>query len=578
MKAIHNFGKNCFDCPFVVLYPKDTEKWKQFTTIPLWCPWCIELFCIPKILKNESNSQRIGYIRDLATSCFVSQRYWKMKAIHNITNWVWRRVGVVLYPKDTEKWKQFTTRFRKWTKGKRLFCIPKILKNESNSQPSIRLLIRSLRCFVSQRYWKMKAIHNISSAICFAAFVVLYPKDTEKWKQFTTISCIKWKYQRLFCIPKILKNESNSQHSNRNSERPERCFVSQRYWKMKAIHNGIDGGTTTENVVLYPKDTEKWKQFTTRETNWSNVFLLFCIPKILKNESNSQQRSPTGAMCFCCFVSQRYWKMKAIHNVCNHSPSILIVVLYPKDTEKWKQFTTLFIFTTLFPTLFCIPKILKNESNSQRSLMSSMQSQSCFVSQRYWKMKAIHNHLQTRRFKRIVVLYPKDTEKWKQFTTKNTKHDKVGKLFCIPKILKNESNSQLFHSLATLGLGCFVSQRYWKMKAIHNTNKFIILCHYVVLYPKDTEKWKQFTTGFGGYLGFGLLFCIPKILKNESNSQPCVSSSKIVSSCFVSQRYWKMKAIHNYREHETARTFVVLYPKDTEKWKQFTTYNLARHQ
>ena len=42
------------------------------------------------------------------------------------------------------------------------------------------------------------------------------------------------------------------------------------------------------------------------------------------------------------------------------------------------------------------------------------------------------------------------------------------KLLCIPKILKNESNSQLFEIAQSHKLGCCVSQRYLKMKAIHN--------------------------------------------------------------------------------------------------------------
>ena len=93
-----------------------------------------------------------------------------------------------------------------------------------------------------------------------------------------------------------------------------------------------------------------------------------------------------------------------------------------------------------------------------------------------------------------VVLYPKDTEKWKQFTTTGVKLKVFGKLFCIPKILKNESNSQL-HAIVTYnGIRCFVSQRYWKMKAIHNSIEKATQPPKVVLYPKDTEKWKQFTT------------------------------------------------------------------------------------
>ena len=69
-----------------------------------------------------------------------------------------------------------------------LFCIPKILKNESNSQHELGFIDKDDSCFVSQRYWKMKAIHN--NGVCIEDFinVVLYPKDTEKWKQFTTTS------------------------------------------------------------------------------------------------------------------------------------------------------------------------------------------------------------------------------------------------------------------------------------------------------------------------------------------------------------------------------------------------------
>ena len=68
---------------------------------------------------------------------------------------------------------------------------------------------------------------------------------------------------------------------------------------------------------------------------------LFCIPKILKNESNSQHRNCSEIFGCSCFVSQRYWKMKAIHNGKTFSAKNIVVVLYPKDTEKWKQFTTI---------------------------------------------------------------------------------------------------------------------------------------------------------------------------------------------------------------------------------------------
>ena len=144
---------------------------------------------------------------------------------------------------------------------------------------------------------------------------------------------------------------------------------------------------------------------------------MFCIPKILKNESNSQLKTLEGILADSCFVSQRYWKMKAIHNNAVYNKRREVVVLYPKDTEKWKQFTTNSWICFCFKLLFCIPKILKNESNSQHLSEISFLLQSCFVSQRYWKMKAIHNIGHSCFYPINVVLYPKDTEKWKQFTT-----------------------------------------------------------------------------------------------------------------------------------------------------------------
>ena len=144
----------------------------------------------------------------------------------------------------------------------------------------------------------------------------------------------------MFCIPKILKNESNSQRNCKSNTKKRR---------------------------------------------------LFCIPKILKNESNSQPPSIPALSTNCCFVSQRYWKMKAIHNVSALDFQFDEVVLYPKDTEKWKQFTTFGEWIYFFVLLFCIPKILKNESNSQHIFFSLKFNKCCFVSQRYWKMKAIHN-------------------------------------------------------------------------------------------------------------------------------------------------------------------------------------------
>ena len=108
------------------------------------------LCCIPKILKNESNSQLCWYVYRITKSCVVSQRYSKMKAIHNLQMFVPCDKNVVLYPKDTQKWKQFTTRLLFLLFLLVLCCIPKILKNESNSQHPQRINIVTLPTKSSQ--------------------------------------------------------------------------------------------------------------------------------------------------------------------------------------------------------------------------------------------------------------------------------------------------------------------------------------------------------------------------------------------------------------------------------------------
>jgi|GEM_PF-1098609 len=61
---------------------------------------------------------------------------------------------------------------------------------------------------------------------------------------------------------------------------------------------------------------------------------LCCISKILKNESNSQLRLPIFNNAISCVVSQRYSKMKAIHNIDTLWNEGIDVVLYLKDTQK----------------------------------------------------------------------------------------------------------------------------------------------------------------------------------------------------------------------------------------------------
>ena len=322
---------------------------------------------------------------------------------------------------------------------------------------------------------------------------MLYLKDTQKWKQFTTSEQEQLKSDQLCYISKILKNESNSQRSWWRKRRGRSCVISQRYSKMKAIHNTWGRPPTSYSVVLYLKDTQKWKQFTTTSKVGRTLTELCYISKILKNESNSQLFKYKLKQVASCVISQRYSKMKAIHNRMQPMLSPIMVVLYLKDTQKWKQFTT-YIHQSYYSSPLCyISKILKNESNSQLQCCSGIDCQ--------------------------VVLYLKDTQKWKQFTTGNIRQWQCRWLCYISKILKNESNSQQFCSWWTKSICCVISQRYSKMKAIHNCWFFHFEMIIVVLYLKDTQKWKQFTTTIESFSSNGLLCYISKILKNESNSQ-----------------------------------------------------------
>ncbi len=62
--------------------------------------------------------------------------------------------------------------------------------------------------------------------------------------------------------------------------------------------------------------------------------MLCHISKILKNESNSQPLFITNLASECCVISQRYSKMKAIHNLSDLPLVCQIVVSYLKDTQK----------------------------------------------------------------------------------------------------------------------------------------------------------------------------------------------------------------------------------------------------
>ena len=140
------------------------------------------------------------------------------------------------------------------------------------------------------------------------------------------------------------------------------------------------------------KDTNFWKQFTTYSEFESSWRLMFAVTKIQIFESNSQLSLLVGFVGQWCSPSQRYKFLKAIHNT----------------VEGHEHLTV----------MFAVTKIQIFESNSQLSVPVWPSSVRCSPSQRYKFLKAIHNlgiHYDANLFD---VRRHKDTNFWKQFTTK----------------------------------------------------------------------------------------------------------------------------------------------------------------
>ena len=140
------------------------------------------------------------------------------------------------------------------------------------------------------------------------------------------------------------------------------------------------------------------------------------MSKIQIFESNSQQLSGFGFSRKYCLRCQRYKFLKAIHNwksLFNSSfwlftmskiqifesnsqlqklQSVVLRTVYDvKDTNFWKQFTTINYSSSRLLTLFTMSKIQIFESNSQLFIVVPKISPNCLRCQRYKFLKAIHN-------------------------------------------------------------------------------------------------------------------------------------------------------------------------------------------
>ena len=190
---------------------KDTNFWKQFTTAVKTGAKCQEMFAVTKIQIFESNSQQRPLAEDVVERCSPSQRYKFLKAIHNSPSILW-----------------LTTM---------MFAVTKIQIFESNSQLHNAGFKTWARCSPSQRYKFLKAIHNKFKISLIPHEDVRRHKDTNFWKQFTTLAYNGQIRHKMFAVTKIQIFESNSQLRQKDPHRDYWCSPSQRYKFLKAIHN-----------------------------------------------------------------------------------------------------------------------------------------------------------------------------------------------------------------------------------------------------------------------------------------------------------------------------------------------------
>ena len=131
--------------------------------------------------------------------------------------------------------------------------------------------------------------------------------------------------------------------------------------------------------------------------------LLFSIWRRYKFESNSQQPS---SLCFWC-----------------------IVVFNMTKIQVRKQFTTVILLDPSGVRLFSIWRRYKFESNSQRDILSSIDSPCCFQYDEDTSSKAIHNKVLGIYFFAKVVFNMTKIQVRKQFTTGTSLYLTIARCF-----------------------------------------------------------------------------------------------------------------------------------------------------
>ena len=295
-----------------------------------------------------------------------------------------------MYGTKLQKWEQITTTREMAQKQMELWCMVQSYKNESKSQPDVRISSQDDSCDVWYKVTKMRANHNVSVVVIRLLQAVMYGTKLQKWEQITTCSPFKVILQLLWCMVQSYKNESKSQLGRLYLIEWHSCDVWYKVTKMRANHNMSVVNAAAAGCDVWYKVTKMRANHNSSERVINSV-LLWCMVQSYKNESKSQ-RFDVFLLCkSCCDVWYKVTKMRANHNC-----------LLPKYFNV---------------KLWCMVQSYKNESKSQQ----------------YALYKKDY----------FAVMYGTKLQKWEQITTCSLRPHTSIMLWCMVQSYKNESKSQL---------------------------------------------------------------------------------------------------------------------------------------
>ena len=225
----------------------------------------------------------------------------------------------------------------------------------------------------------------------------------------------------------------------------------------------------------------------------------------------------------------------------------------------------------LVAVLFSLLSKIHFESKSQRVKFYLPQMNRCFLFCQRYILKANHNNdLIVDSQIQVVFSFVKDTF-WKQITTVLCCFICQLELFSLLSKIHFESKSQRSFGLSKYCYSCFLFCQRYILKANHNQRMQERWTSMVVFsFVKDTF-WKQITTTISTLQNYPLLFSLLSKIHFESKSQQWLFAHLHLSGCFLFCQRYILKANHNSFMVLFVLKFVVFsFVKDTF-WKQITT-------